>query len=210
MSSSVAQRIAHRDILRSGEPAPGLFSTTLREFQIARLGGGGRFSFTAYLDAPLLIPDDEYESLWEYDDGSISLIARERLSAPGTDGQFENIFSSARTANGQVLFNGNLLNQGTINALNDQGTWVWKDGTLEVLAYEGQAVAGARDATYHFLLLDAIAGDYLGYRSLIRVGGLSEPAVFRYDATARDDPLSLIAREGSLIGASRSVATAPS
>ena len=133
-------------VARTGTPAPGTeegvvfadFGLLLRT-PVPLLDGAGQVGFRATLSGPG-VDDSNDEGFWSGTPGSVKLIARKGMVAPGTQKLFASLDSDlSMNSMGQVAF---LASLRTIESPSPFGPFLWggSPGSLEPLFAEDQAV----------------------------------------------------------------------
>lgn len=170
------------------------------------LSESGKMLIPAELRAPFGSVPGTGDSLWVVDGGELTMIAREGLEAPGTDGLvFDGIAAKFRmNGPGEVMFSTTYSEPGgsTVGA----GIWRTTDGQLELVARSGDSVEGAGTAVLNFV---GGAGDLQNFNDqgeIAVVGSLANrPGQDDGVASSNDsvlllfdgDSLNVVAREGS-------------
>jgi hypothetical protein len=190
-------------VVREGSAAPGtaggvVFSDSLGPSllndagQIAFVGGLAGTDVTAANDV----------GIWSEGSGSLSLIAREGSTAPGTAGGRYSVLVGDLAFNdaGQTAFNGALLvGSGDVTSANDHGIWSEGSGSLSLIARRGSIAPGTSGGVFFGLDTPALNGaGQTTFRGLLLngTGGVTpenDSGIWFEDSGS----VSLIAREGS-------------
>lgn len=129
-------------VARAGNPAPGTpFGIDFAFFRHVVINAEGKTAFRGLLTGPG-IDTSNREGIWSDASGSLTLIARESVAAPGTaPGVNFGELNNARpilNALGKVAFYGNLTGPGIDPSSNDGGIWAQDaSGILQLIVREG-------------------------------------------------------------------------
>ncbi|MEO1534852.1 MAG: choice-of-anchor tandem repeat NxxGxxAF-containing protein [Planctomycetota bacterium] len=192
-----------RLIALSDTPAPDSDGSTYRVFYTPTINASGDVAFMSIIDTTPGSPfTDLEEGVWATNAGTLELVQREGLVAPGTDGVPYFGFKQrvAMGDNGDVSFFGTVfVGDGTIDSTNDEGLWQGRAGTTMLLGRQGDAapdVPGAVIAQVgeDFALIDNSRLVVQG-RMVVGPGGVTtetERALWQQTASG----LELVHREG--------------
>lgn len=89
-------------------------------------------------------------TLWTGTPGSLALVAREGMTAPGTTGANFNVLPSTVAFNsaGHVAFTGSLTGGDSVTGVNSSGLWVGPAGGLSLAVRQGDAAPGTGSALF--------------------------------------------------------------
>ena len=143
-------------IVREGTQAPGaepgvVFGSFSNSSNDLLLNNAGQTAFYSRLrDDGGIVNNDNSTSYWLGDGANLQLLAREGDQAPGlTPGAvFDDLSTGGLTGslnnNGQVIFRASLRQgEGGVTSTNDAALWSTLDGSLSLLAREGDSAPGA-------------------------------------------------------------------
>lgn len=130
-------------VARSGSAASGISSGTFVEngFGNPSLNNSGRLAFVAIVRAPA-ITTDPFHAMYSNRNGSLSLITRSFLPAPGTGAGINFLGFDAFTTgamlndSGKIAFRGGLTGTG-VDTSNDLGIWTESAGAMSLVARTG-------------------------------------------------------------------------
>ncbi len=166
------------------------------------LGQTAFFSYMSGPSVPLSV------GLWAERAGTLSLVTRQGVSAPGTPSgvQFSsfgslgwNGFWPAFNDLGQTAFLGGLTGTG-VNALNDSGIWTETTGSLSLLAREGAAAPGTEAGVVFDIGSTSPLINNLGnvvFQSFLRGTGISTSNKYGIWLADPNGNVNLVARSGS-------------
>ncbi len=129
----------------SGQTAPGTGGRLFSFFYPPSIGGSGHVAFPGWLTG--VTSNDE--GLWSGLPGSIQLVAREGIAAPGTTGVFgPNSWTApfGVNASGVVAFTASLTGFG-IDGTNNTGIWTGLPGSVALAARAGNPAPGTPAGT---------------------------------------------------------------
>ncbi len=137
-------------IAREGSLAPGTGGATF--------GGGtggypfiedpvfndaGQTAFRGLLQTGGAVTSSNNTGIWSEGPGTLTLVAREGSTAPGTGGAtFSVLQRPAINGAGQTAFLGTLQRGGNVNSTNDSAIWSEASGSLALVAREGRLLRG--------------------------------------------------------------------
>ncbi len=136
-------QISYNTIALSGQPAPGTpAGITFNDFIWPVINNAGKVAFTSVLAGNGLDSTND-TGIWSNSTGSLGLVARARMTAPGSSGFFEPLFGSniVLDSNGAVTFISSLSGPG-INSTNGSGLWSGPANALAVVALAGMHAPG--------------------------------------------------------------------
>ena len=155
-------------VARSGDPAPGTVAGVKFLMPVGTsvglgLNNVGDVVFTSRLIGPGILQPHNTGGIWKTSGGTVELVAKEGDSAPGLDSgvafgySFDSAFGNpVINYAGDIAFRSYLLGSG-VSPTNDDSVWRQTDGTLNLIAREGDAAPG-------------IGAD-------VQFGGLSDPTL---------------------------------
>jgi hypothetical protein len=135
--------------VRSGMPAPAVNDGQFLNFSDPVINKAGHLAFMGTLQGSGIDSSND-KGVWSDASGSLSLLARKGMAAPGTGGLMFSDFSSADfrdvliNASGESSFVGALAGSG-VNGANDEGIWAQRNGVLGLIAREGSPAPGTAD-----------------------------------------------------------------
>jgi len=134
-------------LAREGDPAPGTSGAVfdLLNSQPA-FNAAGQAAFTCSLTGSGVVFSTS-RALYHGSPGSLSLLARGGMIAPGTASPFFGFSVPTLNSAGQAAFVGSLTGAG-VTSLNDEGLWFGTPGSLTLIARGGDSAPGAAPATY--------------------------------------------------------------
>lgn len=180
-------------LLLTGTTAPGVSPPTA--LSGVRLGldinDVGEFAFQSYVG-----PELDY-GIWTTSGGPLRKVAKIGEQAPGTPAGavFDRMFGVAITNDGSVAFNANLqLGGGGVNSSNDDGMWIERGGSLQLLARAGEQAPGASPG----ILFDGFNGYSTGGNGILFYARTRDAAGSNGDGlwSNAQGSLQLIARTG--------------
>jgi hypothetical protein len=132
-------------VAQAGDAPPGLPNVRWSNFlTYPAVNGNGQIAFFNYLATPAGAPDSQ--SLWFGAPGSLSMIARTGMQAPGLDNGV--VFTRLLPAGvqqpivindaGQYAFVAEFAGPGVTAGVDDQGIWSNRDGTLKLIVRRGE------------------------------------------------------------------------
>ena len=141
-------------IYRLGDVAPGTGGAVF-SFQagFANIGADGTIAHRSGLSGAGVTTSNN-KGIWAGTAGNMLLHARTGSVAPGTGGAVFSTFGNHDaefvwvTPGGQVVFNGKLVQGGSVTAANDNGTWVGPPGSSVILLREGDVAPGTGGAVF--------------------------------------------------------------
>jgi len=142
--SALGQGISFSTVALTGDPAPGTDPNVVYSgFSPPVLNGAGQTAFIGSLTGPGVDLTND-RGIWSEGGGSLSLIAREGDSAPGTDPNvvYSGFSPPVLNGAGQTAFIGSLTGTGVVFA-NETGIWSEGSGSLSLIARDGDAAPGA-------------------------------------------------------------------
>jgi hypothetical protein len=141
-------------IYRFGDVAPGtggaIFSL---QAGFANIGADGTIAHRSGLSGAGVTTTNN-KGIWAGTAGNMLLHARTGTVAPGTGGALFSTFGNHDaefvwvTPSGHVVFNGKLVQGGSVTAANDNGTWVGPPGSSVILLREGDVAPGTGGAVF--------------------------------------------------------------
>jgi hypothetical protein len=144
-SSRDAEAITYRTVALSGQPAPGVDDgAVFAGFSRPVLNRTGKVAFMGGVAGP----NGAANGIWSEGTGSLALVARQGLAAPGTDANFSNTFFDPLISNGgQTAFMALVSGPGVTNS-NHAGFWSDASGSLQLVVREGAPAPNAGDGTH--------------------------------------------------------------
>lgn len=154
-------QISYSTIALSGQPAPGTpAGITFNGFIWPVINNAGKVAFTAGLTGTGIDVNND-SGIWSNSTGSLALVARAGMTAPGSSGFFQPLFGTSIVldSNGAVTFISSLGGPG-INSTNNSGVWSGPANALAIVALAGMHAPGtAGNANFSSFLS---AGDAMG------------------------------------------------
>jgi hypothetical protein len=187
-------------IARTGDPAPGMSEGVVFGELANLLSNYAGVSFSATLTGGG-IDFPRFGSIWSYRSGSLALVARRGVPAPGIDGEaeFGNIGPPRLDGAGNVSFVGELSGSRTgIDETNRWGIWSQRSGVLELRLRSGTPAPGTAEGVKFFGFTGFEVNDLadFAFSALLTGTGVSTQNDTGIWAE-RSGHLTLIAREGS-------------
>ncbi len=182
-----------------GDLAPGT-SAVFSGFDghVGRLvfNSSGQTAFQGYLIGPG-VDDNNRDGIWSEGKGSLGLVARSGSDAPGADAKFLGFGGPTLNDAGQTAFRGSLSVPGALGIANGSGIWAERDGSLALIARDGNAAPGTSEifSSFGFPILNGVG--QTAFRGSLTVpggDGRSHWGIW----SEREGTLSLVAREGSI------------
>jgi hypothetical protein len=135
-------------VVSSGSHAPGTPpGTSFTEFVGApAINDAGQTAFHAFLPGSLGVGGVANQGIWSFGSGSLALLSRQTLPAPGaTNGErFSDFSTPVINATGKAAFRGDLyIPMGNFNLIAGEGVWSDNQGTLAPVAISGTQAPGA-------------------------------------------------------------------
>lgn len=135
---------------REGTQAPGapLGAAFSETFRLTGFNGASQVAFQGVLSSGAGgVSGANDDGIWTNVGGSFNLLAREGSPAAGASGaSFGPLEFPRLNAAGEIVFKGSLAAGAAAN--NNEGIWAFRNGTLDLVAREGQPAPGAPAGTH--------------------------------------------------------------
>ncbi|NOX57794.1 MAG: hypothetical protein GXP29_02920 [Planctomycetes bacterium] len=177
--STLAGAPIFRTVVLTGDPAPGTGDSFTFNSVYPVINAAGQTAFQAILTGPGVNGTND-RGIWSEGTGTLTLVAREGSSAPGTAAgvAFKGFWDPPFLSDdGAVGFSGSLSGPGVVIGVNDAGVWSEAPGPLSLIARRSSPAPGigggvdfsilsspnfgpTGDAVFFSLLAGAGAGEY--------------------------------------------------
>lgn len=178
-------------VARTGDAAPGTSpGVILSALSHPLMSANGATAFRANLSGPGVVPGQNEQALFCYDQGQTRLIARRGDVAPGTSATFDTIGDPMLNASGEMAFYANLVGDAPSLSGSNDGIWFADtQGELSLVVRAGQTVdLGGGD-------LRTISGLNFasnGFSAALPVRALSDNDTIAFGASFTDGPDAIL------------------
>jgi len=141
----------HGLVAREGSVAPGTAGAIFDTLGFATVNPSGDVAFTStLLTGTNGVDATNNGGVWMRTDGVVDLVVRKGQAAPGVNGAvFGTFVTPDINAVGDVVFTGAMQEgQGGVTTSNNHGIWARQDGTLRLVAREGNDAPGTFGADF--------------------------------------------------------------
>jgi hypothetical protein len=141
--TACAQGVGLRTVALQGQPAPGTGGAGFLVLRMPVLNAAGQTAFSAEFSGL-----GSTEGIWLEKNGSLDLIAKSGDQPPGTPSgvSFRGFSTPHLNSHGQFTFIGTLMGN-DVTAINDQGIWSDRSGSVALVVREGEQAPGTPAGT---------------------------------------------------------------
>ena len=142
----------------SGDNAPGLIDAKFATISLPNLNPDGAGVFHATLEqGPGGITDDDDSVVFRFDSNGLALLAREGgIVSSVANAHYQSFLAVAIDDLGKVVVRGELRQDGTITASNNQGLWHYSSNSALLARTGSTGVPGLGSANFNVLPFDAL------------------------------------------------------